>query len=442
MLLLLASCGQSDKKQISLPEDYTNDTALDSFFNVLYQKRMFNGAVAIKSKGKLIFKKGYGTANFSMDTPFLPGTAMEVASVSKQFTATAILLLEQEKKIGLDDNLKRYFGEDFPYTNITIKHLINHTSGLPDYESYFRKNWDTTKIATNSDIVAYLKQKKPNLLSEPGKKYKYSNSGYILLAEIVHMVSGKRLDHFLEEKIFKVAQMSNTHFYNRDDIWTMADYAPGYRIDPATCKYDRPENLTGRYYYYYLSGRLGPGRLSSNVEDLMKWDSILYTDTLLNAQGKEIAFQAYPAEEEGSDYGFGWHVIQDDSFGKVVYHTGSWAGNLAYIKRYVDDKSLVIILNNTYSPYIKEIRTAVDTYVMGGSLKIPKLKAVEVLKKDLCNLDRASVLDWYQRHSNLQWSKTDLKTLSKHYSSTGDEHNVALINIILENLNHEKNIIK
>src|SRR5690606_6431457 len=136
----------------------------------LHDKGMFNGAVGVKKEGKLILKKGYGTANFSMETPFLAETAMEVASVSKQFTAFAILLLEQEKKLSLEDHLQKYLGDDFPYANITIKHILTHTSGLPDYESHFRKTWDTTKIATNSDIVRFFKLDKPQLISQPGTK--------------------------------------------------------------------------------------------------------------------------------------------------------------------------------------------------------------------------------------------------------------------------------
>lgn len=433
LTMFLMGCGKSKKIDLPKNEEFVTDVVLDSFFKTLYENGMFNGAVAVKKKGELILKKGYGTANFDMNTPFLSQTAMEIASVSKQFTALAILLLEQEGKLHLEDTLQNFFGDDFPYLNVSVQHLISHTSGLPDYEDYFQKNWDTTKIAYNKNIVNYLKKSKPKIINEPGKKYHYSNTGYILLAEIVQEVSGKELNIFLKENVFDVANMSETSFYDRDDIWTLKDYAPGYQIDPLTCQYERPENLFGKYYYYFLSGRLGSGRLSSSVDDLIKWDRILYSDSLLSDKGKKLAFKAYPAEDDASDYGFGWHVVENDSIGKVVFHTGSWAGNLAYIKRYLTDKSLVIILNNTYSPYMKQIRMAVDAYLMGKPLVIPERIGVELLRKEICNLDKSIVLDWYNLHSDTDWNIKDLKTLSQQYQLIGDDK-AALVEILINEI--------
>ncbi|WP_163518209.1 serine hydrolase domain-containing protein [Gelidibacter japonicus] len=426
----IIGCGDTKKKEIPQSVEIKTDIVLDSFFKALHDKGMFNGAVGVKKEGKLILKKGYGTANFSMETPFLAETAMEVASVSKQFTAFAILLLEQEKKLSLEDHLQKYLGDDFPYANITIKHILTHTSGLPDYESHFRKTWDTTKIATNSDIVRYFKLDKPQLISQPGTKYHYSNSGYILLAEIVHAVSGKPLDEYLKDQVFDVAEMKNTAFYDRDEIWKLTDYAPGYLINPETCQYDRPEDQAGKYYYHFLSGRLGSGRLSSSVDDLIKWDSILYTNRLLHDKGKELTFQAYPPKEDPSDYGFGWHIVENDSLGKVVYHTGSWAGNLAYIKRYLDDKSLVVILNNTYSPYIKKIRKAVDDYLNGKPLQFPQQIGIDILKKEICHLNKEKMKSWYEKSLDAQWHVTDLESLSKQYTKLGLEDKAALVDII------------
>lgn len=438
-ILLLGSCNERVNNKNNETEKFVNDIALDSFFTSLHKKGMFNGSVAVKKEGELIFKEAYGTANFTMDTPFSTETAMEIASLSKQFTAAAILILKQEKKLNINNNIQEYLGENFPYPNIRIKHLLTHSSGLRDYEDYFKKKWDTSEIAYNKDILAYFKNIKPDLISQPGEKYHYSNSGYILLAEIVRVVSGEELDAFLKKKLFDPVNMSSSNFYGRDDIWTLKDYAPGYRINPATCDYVKPETLPGKSYYHFLSGRLGSGRLSTSLEDLITWDAILYTDEILNKKSKELAFQAYPTEEEkDANYGFGWHVIQNDSLGKIVYHTGSWAGNLAYIKRYLDNKSLVIILNNTSSPYMKEIRSKVEDYLEGKPLKIPDLKGTEILKKEICTLNKNTIGEWYQSKSNISWDIEDLEKFSKQYDKVGEHQKKELIEMIIEFLNSNK----
>ena len=194
VFLACYSCNQLPSHD-QLTEEIVVDPALDSLFIWLNKNNMFNGAGAIKKEGNVLLKKGIGFANYHRNDLFQPSTSMEIASVSKQFTATAIALLIQEGKIGLEDTVKKYLGEDFPYEGVPIKNLVTHTSGIPDYEDYFKSNWDTTKIATNADIVRYFKTEKPGGLL-PGQYYHYSNSGYILLAEIVEAVSGETLDTF------------------------------------------------------------------------------------------------------------------------------------------------------------------------------------------------------------------------------------------------------
>ncbi|MBC9796145.1 serine hydrolase domain-containing protein [Sinomicrobium weinanense] len=437
LFFTFTGCTSVQKRQKEVPV-FVNDSILDKFFTTLYQKKMFNGAVAVKKNGSLIFKKGYGTANMEKGSPFTPHTAMEIASVSKQFTAAAVQLLQQENKLDIDHSVQTYLGDDFPYPEITVKHLLTHTSGLPDYEDHFRKHWDTTRIARNSDILSYFKKKRPALISKPGVKYHYSNSGYVLLAEIVHAVSGNPLNTFLRENIFDKAGMADSGFYERDSIWEVEDYAPGYRIDPATCTYVRPETLPGKYYYRFLSGRLGPGRLSSSVNDLIKWDSILYTDELLNAQSKKVVFQPYPPTDDDSDYGFGWHVQQDDSIGKIVYHTGSWAANLSYIKRFTDTKSLVVILNNTFErAYIKEIRAAVDDYIKGKPLKLPQTRAADLLQKEICRLNPENITDWQKKNRNADWDTKDLRKLEMEYRENGETVKTELIAMLLRNIKQD-----
>ncbi|WP_268223076.1 serine hydrolase domain-containing protein [Sinomicrobium oceani] len=430
-LLLLSSC-TSGKKEVNPEINKVNDPVLEAFFDTLYARKMFNGAVAVKKNGELIFKKGYGTANMEKHTPFTTHTAMEIASVSKQFTAAAIQILRQQDKIDVDLPAQHYLGKDFPYADITVKHLLTHTSGLPDYEDYFRKHWDTTRIAYNRDILAYFETEKPELLSTPGVKYHYSNSGFVVLAEMVRVVSGKSLDRFLKQNIFDKAGMTNSGFYERDSIWDLDNYAPGYRLNPATCTYVRPETLPGKNYYRFLSGRFGPGRLSSSVDDLIRWDSILYTNTILNARSKAVVFRPHPPSGDDSDYGYGWHIQESDSTGKIVYHTGSWAGNLSYIKRFTKDKSLVIILNNTFeSAYMKAIRAAVDAYLLGKPLILPQPEASDLFRKESCDLHTQDIRKWGNNHRDAHWDRKKLEKLRAFYRENGDTAKAGLITELL-----------
>ncbi len=436
-LLLFNNC-QEIKSQIKNNEnsEVQNDT-LDAYFTKLHKAKLFNGAVAIKRKGKVIFKKGYGFANMEKQTSFLPSTAMEIASVSKQFTATAILLLQQDHKLKITDPIANYLGTSFPYKNITIQHLLTHTSGLPDYESYFKKNWDSTKIAYNKDILDFFKKNHPAIVSAPGNKYQYSNTGYILLAEIVNAASGITLEQYLHEKIFKPMKMDQTFFIGRDSIWNKADYAPAYMIDIRNCNYVAPETLPNKKYYHFLSGRLGSGRLSSSIDDLIKWDDFLYNSEILNSESKELAFTPHPPTAEKSDYGFGWHVLYDSANGKTVYHTGSWAGNLTYIKRTLNSKNLVVLLNNSNSPYMKEIRTTLDGFLLGKALEFPSIKGEELFQNQACFLAPESIQSWYKANQYAKWDVKKLRVLQKEYLAFGENSKSKLLQLLIEQIDKD-----
>lgn len=346
---------------------------LDQLFDYLYKNDMFNGGVGVRYKGEIIFKKGYGKGNFETGTPFTPASQTEIASVSKHFTATAILMLWKDGKLRLDDDINQYISPELPYEGITIEHLLTHQSGVPEYTKVLREKWDHSKAATNADIVGLIRENKPAALFKPGTDYQYSNLGYLLLAEVVHKVSGKPLDQFLSEQIFTPFGMSSTGFYPRSDIYKMPMYAPGVIRDKKTKNFVRPETVKGREYVWYLSGRFGPGRLTSSVNDLLLWDSLLSTTVVLPGPIKKEMFTGRVlVNDKESKYGYGWRVTNADT--TVVYHTGSWPGNLTYFKRYMTDRSAIVILNNTSSPYMAEIRNTADAIVEGKKWEYPKKK--------------------------------------------------------------------
>lgn len=373
LLTLLLSFTFALYSPISLAQSPANTRkkALNDLFNYLYAHKMFNGAVAVKYQGNLIFKKGYGKGNFETGTSFTPYSRTEIGSVSKQFTATAIMILWKDGQLQLEDDINKYFNPPLPYKEITIKRLLSHQSGLPRYPPLFKHGWDPDVIATNEDIVRLLRKYHPEPFFQPGTQYRYSNLGYILLAQIVKKVSGLTLDKFLEKNIFLPFGMSSTGFYPREKIFRMPLYAPGVTWNKDSGKYTRPEYLNNKQYVWYLSGRLGSGRLTSSINDLLKWDSLLYTNsTLPQPIIKDMFKPRVDVPETSYSYGFGWKIDKRDP--SIVSHTGSWPGNLTYIKRYTEDKSTIILLNNTASKYMDEIRDAVDAIVEGRKWSYPK----------------------------------------------------------------------
>ena len=331
----IASCNLKTNSTIST-ENINNDVAikLGSYFDSLAKYRGFNGAVLYKEADKILLKKAYGFANFSKKTPFTINTQMEMASVSKQFTSIAIMLLKKRGLINIDSPANNYLPIKLPYKKITVRQLLTHTSGLPKYEDYFHTQWPKGKYSYNKDILKYYANSKPPLLFEPGTNFKYSNGGYVLLAEIIKYITGKPLDKFLDENIFSKYNFSKTGFVDRQTILERDDYAPGYYYDTLQQKYILPDSIEGKEYVTFSSKRLGPGRLSSTVVELAHWDNLLNTNLLLPDSLFLEMYTPQPVPGVASNYAFGWRVNIDSLTGWHIYHTGSFGGNKTYISRF------------------------------------------------------------------------------------------------------------
>jgi len=334
---------------------------LDSLFTTLYQKEMFNGNVLIADKGKIMFEKSYGLANEEAKQKLNTETIFELASVSKQFTAMGIVLLEKQGKLKYDDDISTYIPELDFYETITIRNLLNHTSGLPDYMELLEEKWDKSQFATNQDIVNELALYKPKLIFQPGEKYEYSNTGYALLALIIEKVSKKSFADFLNKNIFKPLEMNHTQVYrSRFEPKKIENYALGYVTDSTGNKVFL-DSFGKEFYTYYLDGIVGDGMVNSTTEDLLKWDRALYTDKLVNSNDKQLIFgSAETKNGKETNYGFGWFIENTEKYGKIVNHSGGWAGYITYIERHLDnDKTIIILQNNSTeltSLPIKEVR--------------------------------------------------------------------------------------
>ncbi|WP_082113374.1 serine hydrolase domain-containing protein [Kordia jejudonensis] len=329
-------------------EENDKSQKLDSVYSAHFERNEFNGNVLVAENGTIIFQKSYGIANEKTNQKLNIQTSFELASVSKQFTAMGIVQLQKEGKLSYDDPISKYIPELKHYSGVTVKNLLMHTGGLPDYMNIMEKNWDKSKIATNEDVIELFAKLKPEKEFEPNQKYSYSNTGYLLLGTIIERVSGKSFEQYLNEKIFTPLKMENTFVYQRRFSPKKIDnYALGYIYSDSLKQNIVPDDSPEDDYVIYLDGIVGDGMVNSNVVDLYKWDRSLYGNELVNAEDKQLIFSSYPTENnEETGYGFGWFVRNNGLYGKRVLHTGRWAGYLTIIERHIDtDKTIIQLMN-------------------------------------------------------------------------------------------------
>jgi CubicO group peptidase (beta-lactamase class C family) len=256
---------------------------IDSLLTASYKNDLFNGCVLIAEKGKVIYKKSFGYSNESTKEKLNENSIFELASISKTFTAMGIVILKEQGKLSYDDKLAKYIPELSFYKDITIKHLLHHTSGLDSYESLMETMYDKSKIVDNKIMIDFFAKYQPKLLFEPKTKWEYSNTGYALLASIIEKVSGLKYGEFLDKAIFNPLKMTNTLVYNRRYApKTVKNYAYGYVYDPSTKKYVLPDSLENTKYVIWLDGVVGDGTVNSSTIDLYKWDRALAEKIMMN----------------------------------------------------------------------------------------------------------------------------------------------------------------
>jgi CubicO group peptidase (beta-lactamase class C family) len=307
--------------------------------NQLFDKYSGNqpgAALGIIKDGYLVYSKGFGKARMGGDLDVTPSTNFRLASITKQFTATAILLLKEEGLVHLDWTLTEIF-DDFPEygEKITLTHLLNHSSGIKDYEEFVLDTGVNNQIR-DAGVLHIAKEQTAGYF-DPGEKYQYSNTAFAILAMVVEKYSGMDFPTFLKERIFDPLKMDSTIAYVRNINW-VAKRAYGY--DSIGGKWiERDQSPT--------SAVLGDGGIYSNVEDLYKWDQSLYTTNLLSRESLDLLF-AYGKLNNGEefDYGFGWHLKKTADGEQVVYHTGSTTSFRNSFYRIPSKNISVIILTN------------------------------------------------------------------------------------------------
>lgn len=323
----------------------------------------FSGVVLVAEKGWPFYHKAFGYREFAKRTRLKKSDLFELASVSKSFTAMIIMMLKEKGSLGYDDPVEKYL--NIPYKGITIRHLLTHTSGLPDYQEIMDTYWDKSRVAGNKEILDYLNQYAPPKLFEPGTKYEYSNTGYVLLASIAEKASGQDFIALCRQWIFSPLKMKRTDFRTPAQKKRIKNFAIGHIYVKEKEQYIRADSFPSSDYTIWLGNRKGPGRISSTAADLLKWDKALYTEKLVKGPTLSEAFTPMRLSNGSSSYyGFGWMLSTDSVKGKVVMHTGDNPGYSTQIIRYTESgKTIILLSNNAYAGFerlITEIGQAMD----------------------------------------------------------------------------------
>ncbi|SIN80841.1 CubicO group peptidase, beta-lactamase class C family [Chitinophaga niabensis] len=298
----------------------------------------FSGAILVARKGVVLYEHYQGLENHATKAPVTDSSSFQLASVSKTFTGMAILSLLEKEKLTLDDPLQKYF-PDFPYLGITIRMLLNHRSGLPNY-LYFCDSLvkDKSHFLTNDEVIRLMTEHKPPTQYPPDRHFNYCNTNYLLLASIIEKVSQQKYADYLQQTFFTPLEMTNTF---------VADPAQAPRSHQTVSHLFswRPEPDNS------FDGVVGDKGIYSCVRDMLKWDQAIYSGKLFKPETLKAAFTPYSNEKPGiRNYGLGWRLFTyPDSSNNIIYHNGWWHGNNTVFYRFVKDSTTLVILGNRYN---------------------------------------------------------------------------------------------
>jgi CubicO group peptidase (beta-lactamase class C family) len=364
ILFIVSSCGSggqtknSGEDSVSYSENapgYISEAdakryndAISGFYDTNLISRGFNGAMLVAKNGRVVFEKYHGYFDLLKKDSLNEHSAFHLASVSKTFTAMAVLKLAELGKLNLDDDLKQYF-PNFPYDGITTRMLLNHRSGLPNYLYFMEQlGWDKKTFCDNSDVLDYLVKFKPPLSHLPNTHFSYCNTNYTLLALIIEKASGKTFAEFLQHTFFTPLKMNDTYVFSLSDT---------QRAMPSYNWRGQPEPLT------FLDKCYGDKNIYSTPRDLLKWDQALYSNKLFTQETLEAAFRPYSNEKPGiRNYGYGWRMNIYPNGKKIIFHGGWWHGNNTMLMRLTQDSATIIILGNKYNRNVYQAKKMANIF--------------------------------------------------------------------------------
>ncbi len=330
----------------------------DEYLRAQMKVNHFSGAVLIASEGKTLFAKGYGLANAEWNIPNSPQTKFRLGSITKQFTSMAVMQLQQQGKLSVQDPICKYF-QDCPkaWQSVTIHNLLTHTSGIPSYTDSpdYRKKM---MVPASKDEMISRFHDLP-LQFDPGERYRYSNSGYFLLGIIIEKASGKSYEDVLINQIFEPLGMKDTGYDHSEMI--LPSRASGYSL--------RSGHLSNAAYLD-MNQPFSAGSLYSTVGDLLIWDQALYTEKLLPQKALDTVFTPVKG-----DYAYGWMVRAPSTASsnrKMIGHGGGINGFSTFISRFVADKATVVVLSNLESANSSRIASDLAAILFGAKYELPR----------------------------------------------------------------------
>ena len=359
--LLAVDAGQAQGRAGTAPTEQEVVAKVEEYLSAAVRVSRFSGSVLLARAGRPLFRKGYGLANQELDVPNTPETVFRVGSITKAFTATAVMMLQERGKLRVDDRICSHLG-DCPaaWQPVTIRHLLAHTSGitsftdLPDYPKTMALQ------VTHESLIARFRDRP--LEFTPGEKYKYSNSGYYLLGVIIERVSGRAYADFLQEHIFRPLDMTSTGYDSSRRI--IKHRASGYVMQGASLVNALPIHMSIPY---------AAGALISTVDDLLRWDQALYTEKLLSRASFDEMFTPW-----NEDFGYGW-AIRKRFDRQVIEHGGGVNGFSASVARFPAERVAVIVLGNNASVAARSIANDLSAIVLGAPYQLPQeRKAIAV----------------------------------------------------------------
>ena len=331
-------------------------TTMENLARALQEKDGFNGTWLYAENGEIVSKGALGFKDPEDRLPITEDSIFQLASVSKNFTATAVMLLMRQGSITPEDEIVKFFPE-IPYPGVTVRQLLNHTSGIPDYfddADWFIKIWKEEKrVPGNDEILRFLRETKAKPYFSPGEGLRYSNTGYNLLALLVERISGIPFEEFLQKNIFEPAGMTSTccRHIRRDGV-SFDNYAQATVYDDGKCVADIDSAEEGDVVAF--DGLNGDDYVYTNIFDMLKWDRALREGKVLTPEEQQLMYtpgklsngkDAVYDEGDGLGYGFGWGIAHEEEYGLIVSHSGGMPGVATWFERFIDADRVLVILS-------------------------------------------------------------------------------------------------
>jgi len=342
------------KKQLYVAFKMTDDEkkvskASEHFYDEFLNTTNFNGAILVAKNGRIVFEQYRGMTEISTGVPIDSTISFHLASVSKTFTAMAILKLWENNLLQIDSPAVNYIPK-LPYPKITIKNLLSHRSGLPNYVHFVETlKWNSNINLTNKDLLELIINNKEKIkVGKNDSYFEYSNTNYALLALIIEEVSKETYASFLQKTFFDPIGMKNTFVFNMEMKETVL---PSYKFN------NRKEQFT------FLDAVYGDKNVYSTARDMLKWDLAINDGIMFKKSTLEAAFQGYSYEKKGfKNYGLGWRLYELPSGKKIIYHNGWWHGNNTVFSKFPADSITIIVLGNKFNKSIYQAKKIIGIF--------------------------------------------------------------------------------